>query len=274
MTLVGRQLPTHGGPLDLLGIDEDGRLVVFELKRGTLTREAVAQVLDYASDLAESDPENLTRLIQENSGRAGIEKFDDLEDWYSEQYPNSEGLLAGRPRMVLVGLGVDERALRVVNFLSSGGMDIEVLTFHAFESAGQVFLARQVEKPSSVSSPRSSSGAPTKEGNLRILRESARVAGVAELLEDAATFIAARMPGYLWPGKTAYTLSLPERTSENRPTLRAYAQLYVDPKRPGVILLTFYERALNYAPDVTEAILAGLPDVARRNQKYPTRTDR
>ena len=49
LTLVGRQLPTEGGPLDLLGVDTDGRLVVFELKRGTLTRDAVAQALDYAS---------------------------------------------------------------------------------------------------------------------------------------------------------------------------------------------------------------------------------
>ena len=37
LTLIGRQVPTEGGPLDLLGIDSDGRLVVFELKRGTLT---------------------------------------------------------------------------------------------------------------------------------------------------------------------------------------------------------------------------------------------
>ena len=37
LRLVGRQTPTDGGPLDLLGVDEDGRLVVFELKRGTLS---------------------------------------------------------------------------------------------------------------------------------------------------------------------------------------------------------------------------------------------
>ena len=44
LKLIGRQVPTEGGPLDLLGVDQNGTLVVFELKRGTLTREAVAQV--------------------------------------------------------------------------------------------------------------------------------------------------------------------------------------------------------------------------------------
>ena len=38
LTLVGRQTQTEGGSLDLLGVDSDGRLVVFKLKRGTLSR--------------------------------------------------------------------------------------------------------------------------------------------------------------------------------------------------------------------------------------------
>ena len=32
LKLIGRQTETPGGPLDLLGVDSDGRLVVFELK--------------------------------------------------------------------------------------------------------------------------------------------------------------------------------------------------------------------------------------------------
>ena len=43
LMLVGRQTPIDGGILDLLGVDEDGRLVVFELKREKLSRDAVAQ---------------------------------------------------------------------------------------------------------------------------------------------------------------------------------------------------------------------------------------
>ena len=65
LTLVGRQTPTEGGPLDLLGVDGDGRLVVFELKRGTLSRDAVAQVIDYASDLDNMDLVNLANHISD-----------------------------------------------------------------------------------------------------------------------------------------------------------------------------------------------------------------
>ena len=63
LELVGRQMQTSNGNLDLLGIDSDGRLVVFELKRGTLTREAVAQAVDYASWLDSLDDADLSTRI-------------------------------------------------------------------------------------------------------------------------------------------------------------------------------------------------------------------
>ena len=69
LKLVGRQTPTEGGPLDLLGVDEDGRLVLFELKRGMLSRDVVAQVIDYASYLDSLDDDTLGRHISDNSGR-------------------------------------------------------------------------------------------------------------------------------------------------------------------------------------------------------------
>ena len=117
LKLVGRQTETAGGPLDLLGVDADGRLVVFELKRGALTREAVAQIVDYASYLSELDSEDLSKHISERSGNLGIEKIDDFLAWYQEQF--AKNLPASqRPRMVLIGLAADERTRRMVSFLA------------------------------------------------------------------------------------------------------------------------------------------------------------
>ena len=78
LQLVGRQTSTTGGPLDLLGVDTDGRLVVYELKRGRLNREAVAQVIDYASSLNAMDEETLYRHISERSGNLGVQKIDNF----------------------------------------------------------------------------------------------------------------------------------------------------------------------------------------------------
>ena len=72
LTLVGRQVPVETGFIDLLGIDEDGRLVVFELKREKLTRAAVAQVLDYCTYLETLTDSELPTLLAERSGKGGI----------------------------------------------------------------------------------------------------------------------------------------------------------------------------------------------------------
>ncbi len=86
LKLVGRQIPTAGGPLDLLGVDEDGRLCLFELKRGTLTREAVAQVIDYAADLETRDPADLADLLS----RYGVtELFGAARDMFRENWPSA-----------------------------------------------------------------------------------------------------------------------------------------------------------------------------------------
>lgn len=144
VTLVGRQTPTDGGPLDLLGVDDEGRLIVFELKRGTLSRDAVAQVLDYASYLDAMDVTDLARYISERSGAHGIDKIEDFQGWYSQAFEELESL---KPlRMFLVGLGADDRTERMVNFLANNSdMDISLLTFHGFDYDGKIILAKHVE---------------------------------------------------------------------------------------------------------------------------------
>ena len=150
LTLVGRQTLTDGGPLDLLGVDENGKLTVFELKRGTLNRDAVAQILDYASDLDDMELEDLVARIEKGLGRHGIEEIEDFQDWYGEQFGELEAL---KPlRLFLVGLGVDATTERMVRFLAeNSAMDISLLTFHGFDQDGKTLLAKQVEvKPEDV----------------------------------------------------------------------------------------------------------------------------
>ena len=145
LTLVGRQTPTGGGALDLLGIDDDGRLVVFELKRGTLSRDAVAQVIDYASYLESMPDGELASYISERSGLHGVAKIDDFEEWYDAK-SEGQGLSGLKPvRMVLVGLGVDATTNRMAQFLASGGMDFSLLTFHGYAYDDKTLLARQVQ---------------------------------------------------------------------------------------------------------------------------------
>lgn len=144
LLVVGRQNRTAGGPLDLLGVDPDGRLTLFELKRGTLNRDAVAQIIDYGSWLESMDDGQLSQHIADNSGSGGTNSISDFAEWYSENR-NGQELSELRPvRLFLVGLGVDDTTTRMVRFLADRGVDISLLTFHGFIHAGQTLLARQM----------------------------------------------------------------------------------------------------------------------------------
>ena len=264
LKLIGRQVPTDGGPMDLLGVDTDGRLTVFELKRGTLTRDAVAQSLDYASDLKTYEFERLAALVREYSGRIGIDKIEDFEDWYSREYPGSTDALAEAPRIVLIGLGVDDRARRIVQFLAERGTEIQLLTFYGFRRDDQLFLARESVTPNVIREP-----VAPKERNLKALRGRAKEFGLLDLLEQVRTFVEKGLNAYCWPGKTAYSFSLQALTDEGRPTSRSYATLYVlQVPMPG-LSLCFYSRATEAAgAEATAAFIDAVGGEASKSEYY------
>lgn len=240
LTLVGRQLSTGGGPLDLLGVDGDGRLVVFELKRGMLSREAVAQIIDYASDLDETEPSDLASSITRASGANGIDKIEDFEDWYGQEFGELDSL---KPlRLFLVGLGVDGRTERMVRFLARNSeMDISLLTFHGFEQDGKALLAKQVEvKPGDgVRSSRRRRRRTTEQ--LREVFEAklsrSEVAGLFE--EVKAMFEAAWSTSATRPNTLGLSWKLKNLTGSGRRI--PYAR--IDPERREVLMI-FYRRSI------------------------------
>ncbi len=268
LSLVGRQVPTKGGPLDLLGVDEDGRLVVFELKRGTLTRDAVTQAVDYASDLHEMDLGTLAKHLEDCSGYHGIDKIDDFSEWYDQTYPDNDGGLTQKPKIVLVGLGTDERALRMVNFLADCGLDIQLLTFHAFQCDPKLFLARQVE--STIPAGKTVSGQTqrtTKKANYEILFANAQQYGVKALLDSIRKFFKEALPVYELPGKDSCSFYLTEKSERGNPAYRVYFSIYLRKSETNLLSLVIQTRALNAAPSEIAEFRQSFPE-AQLNEKY------
>jgi hypothetical protein len=134
LTIIGKQIELpNAGILDLLAIDDNGRLVVIEFKRHTTTRDAIAQILDYASAIRLLTAENLTKLpgLHLDSG-SEITDFD--------------------PSMILVAEEADEKAERIVDYLASKAqLSIEVVTFtYALMANGEEILARSILIPDPI----------------------------------------------------------------------------------------------------------------------------
>ena len=114
LIIIGRQVQTKSGPLDLLGIDKNGNLIVIELKRDRLPREALAQAIDYASDVSDWDLERISEICLKYTDK-------NLEDVLNEQFPDIslETLSINETqRIILVGFSIDSALERMINWLS------------------------------------------------------------------------------------------------------------------------------------------------------------
>ena len=209
LTLVGRQTPTDGGPLDLLGVDADGRLCVFELKRGTLSRDAVAQVIDYASYLDGMGLSDLCAHISERSGSNGIDEIEDFEAWHNQNHDDLESLKS--LRLFLVGLGADDRTERMVKFLAdNSGMDISLLTFHGFAHGDKTLLAKQVEVEGGIASERARAArAPSRDERRARLNDLIERNGIRDLFGEVVSMFRENWPSsYESPGAKSLTFRL------------------------------------------------------------------
>lgn len=256
LRLVGRQLPVETGSVDLLGIDDDGRLVVFELKREKLTRVAVAQILDYCSHLEALPDSDLASLIAERSGQRGIERIADFDEWYASQVGDSIKPV----RMVLVGLGVDRSASRMVAYLADRGIDVRLLTFHGYVRGDDMLLARQVRAAKDhrrPSTPRD-----------RDLNQKAREHGVEDVWQDAKQALNYSLRTYFTKaGITCLqrTITLPDDVP-----VRASHSVTID--EPGKIRITFYPGAIDLCHERFQELKEAIPfDAEKPPNAPPTR---
>lgn len=116
IVIIGRQVPSKSGPIDLLGIDSSGNLVVIELKRDKLPREALAQAIDYVSDVALWSIDKISETCLANTEKP-------LEELFEEKFPDIdlESInLNSMQRIMLVGFSIESSLERMIEWLSDG----------------------------------------------------------------------------------------------------------------------------------------------------------
>jgi hypothetical protein len=114
--IIGEQVTSQSGPIDLLGMDRSGNTVIIELKRDELPRVSLAQAIDYASDVAGWTVEHLSEVCTKHTGKT-------LEEFFNESFPDIdlEGLnLNNTQRIVLVGFSMESSLDRMIEWLSDG----------------------------------------------------------------------------------------------------------------------------------------------------------
>jgi len=141
--IIGEQVMTKRGPLDFLGIDKSGNLVVVELKRDMLHREVLAQAIDYTSDIASWDVDKLNLECKKYNEDKDIEKM--MSENFDLDEESLESISINQfQKILLVGTGVDESLQRMVEWLSDNyNVSINILVLKYTQTKnGDEIIAR------------------------------------------------------------------------------------------------------------------------------------
>ncbi len=139
LMLIGRQIPTAQGKfIDLLAIDIEGNLSVIELKKDRTPREAVAQLLDYASWVHTLSYEDIINIYSDKNGGDEFEKgFANTFDGNPPDEINKE------LKLILVAAELDSSSERIINYLSDNfGVPINAMFFRYFKQGDSEYLTR------------------------------------------------------------------------------------------------------------------------------------
>lgn len=146
--IIGEQVDTKSGQLDFLGIDNNGNLVIVELKRDKIPRKTLAQAIDYASDLSNWDIDKISeeciKFTGNNLEEALTKHFEDVEI--------EELTINQNQRLLLVGFAVEESLSRMIEWLSDSfdvGINAIILNYSKTAN-GSELLSRTVTIPEEV----------------------------------------------------------------------------------------------------------------------------
>ena len=153
LLIIGEQVKTKSGHLDFLGIDKFGNTIIIELKRDKIPREALAQAIDYASDVAYWDVNNLSEECLKFNKQ-------DLETYVNENFQdiNLEDVTINQnQRILLVGTLIEETLQRMIDWLSDKyQVSINALILKYIKTnSGDELLARTMIIPEEIEKERS-----------------------------------------------------------------------------------------------------------------------
>lgn len=137
LLVIGSEVPTpYGGRLDLLAVDGDGNLHVLELKRDRTPRDVVAQVLDYASWVSTLSRDDVIEIANRHLGRPFEAAFEDAFGGTPPDELNTDLQVA------VVASEIDASSERIITYLRTFGVPVNVVFFTYLEDDGRRYLTR------------------------------------------------------------------------------------------------------------------------------------
>ncbi|PGO81696.1 hypothetical protein CN980_01080 [Bacillus cereus] len=136
--IIGKQVITaYGGRIDLLGMDREGNIIIFELKKGRTPRDVIAQALDYATWVKELSYSEILQITKNYLNKPLQEVF---YNQFESSLPDELNKLHS---IVIVASELDDSSERIIQYLSSEyNININCIFFNFFKDGENEYLGR------------------------------------------------------------------------------------------------------------------------------------
>ena len=160
---IGQQGTTKGRKTyDLIGVDEDGNLVVVELKQNKPHRKVVAQALDYAARLKDQKYDDLVGEYYEDfQSQYGYDESKSLRDAHRDHFDLDEALSENEfnteQRIIIIGESIDEDITNIADYLRNvGKIDVILVEYQRFKESEEdieLLTTNAVRRPRAEDDP-------------------------------------------------------------------------------------------------------------------------
>ena len=258
--LVGRQIPTDSGRIDLLGIDPEGTLIVFELKLGRLSRGSVSQAIEYAAFLTDLKEDDLSSLIANSSGRSGIPQIADFPQAYQDRFgrkPFADGITV---RISLVSQEGDEPSERSIDWLNANGIGIGHLLLTPSVRGNDVVFDVRENIPPPVRRWWYPPATAKKPEVVDWIRREAAKTDESDLFDEIIDMAVSAFPTGRWePRRANHSLGLVWMIKRRDGKPAEGIIIRICNWQTGHVYLLLYDEVLQYAPRKLRAALRPFP---------------
>ena len=124
---------------DIYALNEQGDLVIFELKRGTAGDGAVHQALRYAQDAGQWSYATLQDKFKSYAGST-LELTEAHREAFNLEHPLDPKSLNKRQHLIIIGSAADDALINAVSYWQRQGIAIEFLPYRIYELSGEAYF--------------------------------------------------------------------------------------------------------------------------------------
>lgn len=125
---------------DILALDSDGGLYIFELKRQDGNEDSLLQVIRYGQLFGRSSFDELQDMLRKQKKVDTLELASFHKDYFELDVPLDKSKFNHEQRFVVVTAGIDTSTLDAVEYWQEKKMPIVALTYHVYKQDNQFLL--------------------------------------------------------------------------------------------------------------------------------------